>query len=235
MKVFFTVLRALLPLAAAADPAPVGPTAVNLQAQSTREVQNDLMHALMRSEREDKDAARAADLVNKSLSEARSIAKKYSSVLVESCSCQTYPIHERDGRNITGWRVRAELRSKGRDFSQLTTLIAALQSQMQFNGLEFTVSPETRRAADNALIAEAVGAFRQRAALAQAALQAGGYTISELNINTQEDGLPPRPMMRNGIRSTRGPAGFGTCRRAGHQSRVTVDAAGSIALNTIGH
>lgn len=102
-------------------------------------VQNDLMHAVMSSEREDKDAARAADRVNKTLRDARNLATKYPTVSIESGGYHSFPVHERDGRSIVGWRVRAELRLKGRDFGQLTILISALQSQMQFTDLEFTV------------------------------------------------------------------------------------------------
>lgn len=231
MKVFFTLFTALLPLfAVAAESAPAAPTMVNLQVQSTREVQNDLMHAVMSSEREDKDATRAADLVNRALREARNAVSKYQTVSIQSGSYQTYPIYERNGRSITGWRVRADLRLKSRDFSQLTTLIGALQSQMQFNGLEFTVSPETRRIAENELIAEAVGAFRQRAQIAQAALQAGGYTIKELNLNTQEEGMPPRPMMKMASQAPQDMEVSAPVAEPG-TSRVTVQAAGSILLH----
>lgn len=188
------------------------------------------MHAVMSSEREDKDAARAADRVNKTLRDARNLAKKYPTVSIESDGYHSLPVHERDGRSIVGWRVRAELRLKGCDFGQLTTLISALQSQMQFTGMEFTVSPEIRRIAENELISEAVGAFRQRAAIAQAALQAGGYGIKELNPDTQEEGSPPRPMMkiashaRPEIEVSAPLAEPGT-------SRVTVQATGSIVLH----
>ena len=231
MKCFFPLMVVLLPLVAVAAPAsPTGGTVVNLQAQSTREVPNDLMHAVMSSEREDKDAARAADLVNKTLREARNLAAKYPSVSIESGGYHSYPVHERTGRSIVGWRVRAELRLKGRDFGQLTTLIGALQSEMQFNGLEFTVSPETRRIAENELIAEAVGAFRQRAAIAQAALQAGGYSIKELNLNTQEEGRPPRPMMKMASQARQDMEVSAPVAEPG-TSRVSVQAAGSILLH----
>lgn len=231
MKAIFSFFMALLPLfAVAADPAPAAPTVVNLQVQSTREVPNDLMHAVMSSEREDKDAARAADSVNKTLREGRNLATKYPSVSIESGSYQTYPIYARNGRSITGWRVRAELRLKSRDFSQLTTLIGALQNQMQFNGLEFTVSPEARRLAENELIAAAVAAFRQRAAVAQAALQAGGYAIKELNLNAQEEGLPPRPMMKMASEAREDMQVSAPVAEPG-TSRVTVHAAGSIQLH----
>lgn len=231
MKVFFPIFMALLPLFAVAAPAsPSGGTLVNLQAQSTREVPNDLMHAVMSSERQDKDAARAADLVNKTLGDARNLATKYPTVSIESGGYHSYPVHERDGRSIIGWRVRAELRLKGRDFGQLTTLVGALQSQMQFNGLEFTVSPETRRVAENELVAEAVGAFRQRAAIAQAALQADGYTIKELNLNTQEEGSPPRPMMKMASQARQDMEVSAPMAEPG-TSRVTVQATGSILLH----
>lgn len=230
MKIFFAFLVLWLPLLGIAAPAaPSSGTRVNLQAQSSREIANDLMQAVMSSERDDKDASRAADAVNKTLREARNIATKYPTVTVESSSYQSYPSQDRNGGAITGWRVRAELRLKGRDFGQMTALIAVLQRQMQFNGLEFSVSPETRRVAENELIGEAVAAFRQRASVAQVALQATSYAIKELNISTQEEGMP-RPMMKMAAQSARDDVQVTAPVVEAGTTRVSVQAAGAIEL-----
>lgn len=230
MKVIivFFALFLTTSLASAAQPG-TGGTLVNLQVQSTREVTNDLMQAVMSSEREDKDTARAADAVNKTLREARAAAAKYPAVAIESGSYQSYPVYDKNGRSIVGWRVRAELRLKSRDFGQLTTLLGVLQSNMQFNGLEFTVAPETRRAAENELIGEAVAAFKQRAAIAQTALQTGGYTIKELNLNTQEEGIV-RPMMKMASAAREDMQVAAPVAEPG-TSRVSVQASGVIELH----
>lgn len=233
MKVFFIISTFFFSLAAAAAPGTLGVAAgplVNLHAQTSREVTNDLMHATMSVEREDRDAARAADTVNKTLREARSIAEKYKGIAIESGSYQSYPVHDRNGRSIVGWRVRAELRLKGRDFDRMSALIGTLQSSMQFNGLEFTVSPETRRAAENELIGEAVSAFRQRAQIAQQALQATSYIIREIDLNTQHEGMPPpRPMARMATQMREDAAVAAPVAEPG-TSRVTVTASGTIEL-----
>lgn len=232
MKAFFVVLTVFLALTAQAAPNTLGVAAgplVNLHAQSSREVANDLMLGTMSVEREDRDPARAADSVNKALREARAVAEKYKGIAIESGSYQSYPVHDRNGRNIVGWRVRAELRLKGRDFDRMSALIGTLQSSMQFNGLEFTVSPETRRAAENELIGEAVAAFRQRAQIAQQALQAGSYVIREIDLNTQQEGMPPRPMYKMASQAREDAAVAAPVAEPG-TSRVTVTASGTIEL-----
>src|SRR5436190_1795547 len=53
-------------------------------------------------------------------------------------------------------------------------------------------APQTRRAAEDALIAEAVSAFEARAEVVRKALKAKGYGVRELNIGAGGGG--PRPL-----------------------------------------
>jgi predicted secreted protein len=60
--------------------------------------------------------------------------------------------------------------------------------------VQFRLSPERRRAEEKRLVAEAIGAFRARAADVAAAFGHGGFTVDEATVRTAGSGPPPRPV-----------------------------------------
>jgi predicted secreted protein len=176
----------------AAEPVPPRYNAVALQADAQREVQNDLLSATLFAEVNDVTPAGVANAVNKSVNDALRIAKDYKSVRVRSGNNQTYPVYSR-GNQLQGWRGRGEIRIESKDFEAASALIGKLQSSMQLAGLQFTVSPESRRAAENELIAEAIAAFKARAEIVKNALGGRGYKLQNLNVMTAHN--VPRPLM----------------------------------------
>jgi predicted secreted protein len=101
------------------------------------------------------------------------------------------------GNQLQGWRGRAEIRIESRNFEAASGLIGKLQAGMQPGNLNFSVSPEARRAAENELIAEAIGAFKARAEIVKAALAGRGYKLQRLNVASGYNAPSPRlPMAR---------------------------------------
>ena len=60
--------------------------------------------------------------------------------------------------------------------------------------INFSVSPEARKAVENDLITEAIAAFRGRAEIAQKALGGKSYKVQRINLGTGYSGPPPRQM-----------------------------------------
>ncbi len=98
-----------------------------------------------------------------------------------------------DKARVVRWRVRQELRLESGDFAQATELIGKLQSgtpgNLQLTALSFGLSAELRRQTENALIAEALRAFHERAAIVRDVQKAKGYRVKELQIG---GGAQPR-------------------------------------------
>lgn len=194
------VLAALAPFAAAQAPqqmlVPLGAgPLVDLAAEASREVPNDLMTATMVVEANDASAAALASLLNRTTAEALRVAGEFRDVRARSGGSQTYPVYDRTNKQ-TGWRGRSEVRLESRDFKQTAELIARLQGGMQLQGVSFSVSPELRRQTENELVVEAVAAFRARADIAARALGTRGYRIRRLAINTAGAFPQPRAMAR---------------------------------------
>lgn len=167
---------------------------VDLQAEVSREVQNDLMTATLVAEATDPSAAQVASQLNRVTAEALKVAAEFKTVKTRSGFTSTFPMYDRANK-LTGWRGRAEIRLESKDFAAMSTLIGRLQSSMQLGGIAFTVSPELKAQSENELLTEAVAAFRSRADIAARALGGRGYKIRRIGLNSGGFAPGPRPMM----------------------------------------
>lgn len=171
---------------------------VELQAEASREVQNDLMSASLYAEVSDPSAAKVADQLNRVTAEALKTAGAEKAVKARSGYSQTYPVNDRNGK-VTGWRGRSEIRLESKDTRAMAALVGKLQSSMQLGGVSFSVSPELRRQVENELINEAVAAFKSRADIAAKAIGGKAYKIRRIGLNTGGGGSVPRPMLARGM------------------------------------
>jgi len=183
-----TLLAAVLPAVAAEPPRY---NSVELQAEAQREVQNDLLNASLFVELNDANPSALAAAINKTVNDALRIAKDAKNVRVRSGNNQTMPVYAR-ASVLQGWRGRAEIRIESRDFEAASALIGKLQATMQLGNINFSVSPEARRAVENELITEAIAAFKARADIVKTALGGRGYKLQRLNVTNGYNAPPPR-------------------------------------------
>lgn len=176
---------------------------VELRAEAQREVQNDLFHASLYVEFNDASPAALADAINRSVNEALLVARNTKDVTARSGNNQTYPVYAK-GNVLPTWRGRAEIRVESRNFEAASALIGRLQAGMQLASMNFSVSPEARRSAENELIAEAIGAFKARAEIVKGALSGRGYKLQRLNVTNGY--TPPQPLPRLAMARMAAPA-----------------------------
>ena len=222
------LLAATAPLAVAQSVAPAGNgPQVELAADVSREVRNDLMSATLFVEANDANPVALASLLNRAGADALRAAGEFKEVKAQSGGNQTFPVYDRANKQ-TGWRGRAEVRLESRDFQAMAQLVARLQSSMQLGGIAFGVSPELKRQTENDLIAEAVNAFRARAEIAAKALGSPQYRIKRLAINAPGGYPGPRPMARMSAASAdaAAPPVF-----EGGTSQVRVEVQGTVEIN----
>jgi predicted secreted protein len=195
---------------------------VDFQVEAAREVANDLLTATLSVDIQDKQPARVAQQMNAALNKALQKAAASGAVKASSGNQQTFPVYGKNNQ-IEGWRGHGEIRIESRDFKAAGELIMQLQSGMQLSGVQFGVAPETRAQIEDALIAEAIKAFQQRAEAIRTALGAKSYKTVHFSIGS---GMPhqPMPMMRAAMAETAIPAP----EFASGESRMTVQINGTI-------
>jgi predicted secreted protein len=190
LKLLLLSLLFVAPFAAVAE----GRDRVSLQSDATRAISNDLVQAVLVVEVEDRDPARLADAVNRTMTWALELAREAEDVDVRTGGYSTRPVYSKSV--LTHWRGVQELHLETRDAAAVSRLIGAFQARLQVRSMNFTLSPERRREAENELIGEALGAFRQRVAVVEESLSARGHRIVNVDIMTPSNDYRPVLAMR---------------------------------------
>ena len=223
---WFFLAASLAASAIAAEPVQPRYNTLEFQAQAQREVQNDLLNASLYVEFTDSSAAVLADAVNKSVNDALRVAREYKGVQVRSGNNQTYPLYS-SGNRLQGWRGRAEIRIESRDFEAASGLIGKLQASMQLASISFSVAPETRRAVEDELIVEAIGAFKARAEVIRKALAGRSYKLQRLNVGS---GYSVSPLRFAAARAAPSSQEVTVPNLEAGVSQITVTASGAIEI-----
>ncbi len=163
---------------------------VSLSAQASSEVDNDMMRATLFVEDEDANPARLADAVNKLMADAVRSARQATGVTLKTGGYQTFPVY--DKTRIVRWRARSDLLLESTDFKALSDLIGRLQATIKLGGVNFFVSPEARRTAEDDLTGAAIADFKRRAELVAQNFGARGYKVKEASVNS-DGAMPPMP------------------------------------------
>ena len=200
---------------------------VNVQAEATREVSNDQMHAVLYIEKSHKQPAELASQINQLMSQAIATARKYPQVKVETGSQTTYPIYDNDSRKLKEWRGRAEVRVQSTDFKAASQLVSELQQNFQTQSINFSVSDAQRKKVENELMIEASKNFQQRAQLLTQAWNKSSYNLVNLNLNTNN--YIPQPFTRASFaKMEMAAADAGGQNVSGGESKISVNANGTI-------
>ena len=163
---------------------------VHLQVEQTESVSNDTMRVILNTYGEAQDPARLAAQINTDMEWALQVAGSDKEVSVSTGGYQTYPYYRENV--LKGWRGQQDLELEGRDTRRIGQLIGQLQEKLQVKTIRFSVSEEKRHDVENRLIGRALDAFKARAAIIGDNLQATGYRIVDININTSTQ-RPPVP------------------------------------------
>ena len=167
---------------------------ISLRAEATSEVAQDRMHVTLYSEAQHEDPAQLAAETTRTMNKALERARQAKGVVVSQGSRSSYPVYEEKGQQITAWRERAELRLESSDFATLSKLTGELMQDLKMGSMQFSVSDAIRKQNEDALLKDAVAAFRARAQLATEALGGSDYRIVSLNLSS---GGGYQPEMRN--------------------------------------
>lgn len=202
---------------------------LNFQAEATRQVSNDEMHAVLFLEKSHKQPAELSAQITQLMNQALNVAKKYPQVKVETGSQTTYPVYDNDSTKLKEWRGRAEINIESTDFKAASQLVSELQQNFQTQSINFTVSDAQRKKVENELMTEASKNFQQRAQILSQAWNKSSYNLVSLNFNTNNS-YPQPVMMRASMAKFSGAEAADSQNMAAGESKITVNANGSIQL-----
>ena len=202
---------------------------ITITASATNAVANDRMLAVLRAEADNGDAGQAANLVNQRMARALSQAKAATGVEARTMGYSSYQISE-PNRPLR-WRVSQTLALESGDFVALSALVSKLQGSesLLLSGLNFSVSPEARHAAEDALTVQAIRAWQQRALNAARAFGANDFRTGHVTIQTNDFGRPQPMLKAAGVAA----ASVAPVSAEAGTSEVTVTVSGEAILETL--
>ncbi|AOL04698.1 DUF541 domain-containing protein [Burkholderia contaminans] len=172
-------------------PEPAG--VLSLSSQASADVPQDIIHITLFYEQQAKDPGSLTAQLNQRADAALSQAKGVSGVTAHTGAFSVYPSTDRDGK-ISAWRGRTEVALESRDFAAASKLAGQLSNLMQVANVEFSLSPEAQRAAEQKLTTEAIKSFRARADEAAKAFGYSSYAIRDVNVGGGRN-VQPYPRM----------------------------------------
>jgi predicted secreted protein len=149
LALFVTVFA----LAAPAQEIPPVYDRVDLNVSAERQVENDIMVAVVFAEVEANNQAAAADEVNQAIRFAADRARATAGIEQQTLRYTTRPVYAND-RRIIGWVARQSLRLESTDAAALSTLLGELQTRVAIESLSSNLSKPARDAVEDEVIAE---------------------------------------------------------------------------------
>lgn len=191
----FALLGLSLPAAAAGAPATEGVTVLHLSAEAERMVPRDRLRAVLRVEGADADPARLQAEINRRMAAAVAHAKTVAGVTLATSG---YSVFEETAKDQPPrWHGTAGLTLTAQDAAPLLALVGELQqSGLALSALDYELSPEAARKAEDALTTEALTRLRERASRVAESLGLTVLRIRDLRLGNAAGTVPPpRPFM----------------------------------------
>jgi predicted secreted protein len=192
----------------AQTPAPDG--VLGLSASASVEIAKDVLAVTFATAREGSDANAVQAELKRALDVALAEARKVSrpgQIDVQTGNFSLFPRYAPPtpaGRStIDGWQGSAELVVEGRDLAAIGQLTGRIAS-MTIARVEYRLSREASRRVEADVVAEAIAAFRAKAASYAKLFGYGSYGVREVTVSTNEPQPGPQPMMRMQAADSRG-------------------------------
>jgi uncharacterized protein len=206
--VILALLCPSLPAAAADAPATEGVTVLHLSAEADRMVPRDRLRAVLRVEGADADPARLQAEINRRMAAAVARAKTVSGVTLATSGYSVFEEMAKDQPPRWHGAAGLTLTLTAQDAAPLLALVGELQqSSLALSALDYELSPEAARKAEDALTTEALSRLRERASRVADSLGLTVLRIRDLRLgNAAGTTPPPRPfMMAKAVSSSAAP------------------------------
>ena len=173
---------------------------VNLAAQASVQVAQDLLTMSLSTTREGTDPQQVQAQLKSALDSALTQAKKEARPGLMAVRTGRFGLTPRYGNNgkITGWQGSTELVLEGQDFARISETAGKL-STLTVAGASFGLTQGQRQSAQAQAQTQAIALFRQRATEIAKAFDFQAYTLGEVSVNFEE-GVPIFQPQLKGVR-----------------------------------
>lgn len=159
-------------------------TTVTLTATVNREVDKDVMEAVLFSRQTGKSLPALRNQVSKALNPVLEQAKKLPQIEVQSNGVSSNPNYNDKGK-LDGWLAEGRIQLKSKDFEAMATILENLGENVALESVYFGVSPEKIASVEDEMTLELLTQLQHKASVVQKGLQAKGFAMQDVNFSSQ--------------------------------------------------
>lgn len=163
--------------------------AVNLNAVSTEEVNNDMVRLNWQIQVQGASANEVMGIVNRALDESISNLGKNREISKLRNNIQTYPQYGKD-RSIQAWQATGTLSFEMKVQALKDQGALKVAKGLALSNLEYFPSDETVEAGRAKLLQRAMKEFQEKASLVASGFGKSGYALGEITVNDENTGRP---------------------------------------------
>ena len=190
LKHFALVLLPLsMTLTANAETKPADETEKNVisfSTEVTKDVDYDVMEVTLFVKEENKNLKELNQTINQKVNAALEVLKKQSAVEVKKNTRSTQVRYDSKGKQ-SGWIERADLVLESKDFVVLSQVISDLNDTFAITDVVQKLSKEAAVKFEDEMIKSALAQFQHKAQLIQTSLNAKGYEVVNLNLDSKNE------------------------------------------------
>ena len=216
--------------ASAAQTLPPPQNVLNLAAQATQEVTQDLLSITLAATRDGSDSAAVQSQLRQALDAALAEARKAvrpGQLELRTGQFSIFPRYAPKG-GIAGWQGSAELVIEGKDMAAISQLAGRLTGLLVTRVAQ-GLSRDAREHVEAEVTAQAISRFKSRADAYARQFGFAGYSLREVTLVGGDSPIPMQPMLR-GRAMAAGVADESQPIEAG-RATVTVSVNGSIQMS----
>lgn len=197
LRSYFALLPLIMVSAAQATTASaIQNSTFHFSTQVSRTVEKDLMKAVVYSRKTGKNLSTLKKQVAESLNNVLEKAKQAKTIDIEAEGINNYVNYNNKGK-VDGWVAQGNLTLQSKDFDAIAKVLEALGDDIAISDINFSVSPEKMVSLEDEMTIEAIKQFQHKAEVVQKSLNAKGYQVLDVNLDTPngEYYSSPQPRM----------------------------------------
>ncbi|EFU67064.1 SIMPL domain-containing protein [Aggregatibacter segnis] len=161
---------------------------ISFSTEVTKDVDYDVMEVTLFVKEENKNLKELNQTINQKVNAALEVLKKQSAVEVKKNTRSTQVRYDSKGKQ-SGWIERADLVLESKDFVVLSQVISDLNDTFAITDVVQKLSKEAAVKFEDEMIKSALAQFQHKAQLIQTSLNAKGYEVVNLNLDSRNEML----------------------------------------------
>ena len=159
---------------------------ISFSTEVTKDVDYDVMEVTLFVKEENKNLKELNQTINQKVNAALEVLKKQSAVEIKKNTRSTQVRYDSKGKQ-SGWIERADLVLESKDFVALSQVISDLNDTFAIADVMQKLSKEATAKFEDEMMKSALAQFQHKAQLIQTSLNAKGYEILNLNLDSRNE------------------------------------------------